>query len=201
MLTHTILHSRRSLTSFATSLASRQGHIDAAAHVGVIYYAGQGAPVDHPRAMTSFKVAAEGDDALCQYQVGTMYCNGLGVDVDYAQALPWLEKAAAQDNAHAVCRLGSMYFEGKGVTPSWRRALGFYERAIELGDSIAAENMQTLTGSIQEVTSQPSNHFTPPSVLRDLTLLSAHSLLPSHSRSTPPSWTSGWRSTARAART
>ena len=81
----------------------------------MIYYAGQGAPVDHPRAMTSFKVAAEGDDALCQYQVGTMYCNGLGVDVDYAQALPWLEKAAAQDYPNALGQLGAMYFAGEGV--------------------------------------------------------------------------------------
>ena len=44
-----------------------------------------------------------------------------------------------------------MCFMGKGVTPSWRRARELYERAIELGYSVAVENMHTLTQSIQNV--------------------------------------------------
>ena len=101
--------------------------------------------------MAAYKVAAEGGDALCQYQVGYMYYNGVGVDVDYAQALPWLEKAAAQDDPKAVGQLGVMYSDGKGVTSSWRRAREYYQKAIELGDSMAVEDMPTLTRSIQEV--------------------------------------------------
>ena len=104
MFTHTFLHSRRSITSFATSLASRQGHIDAAAHVGAIYYAGLGVAVDYPRALAAYKV--EGGDAQCQFMVGMMYYNGKGVDVDYKQARTWFEKAAAQDDPIAVRRLG-----------------------------------------------------------------------------------------------
>ena len=139
--------------------------------------------------------------------VGMMYYHGHGVDVDYKQARAWLEKAAAQDRPIAVCRLGDMYFAGQGVTPSWCRAREYFERAIELGYSNAVKGMQTLTGSIQEVTSQRSNHFTPPSLVRDLTSPSlprpphTHTPFFPHTRSTPPSWTSGWRSTARAART
>ena len=168
------------------SLASRQGHNGAAAHVGTIYFGGRGVAVDQSRAMAAYKVAAEGGDAGCQGMVGTMYCNGLGVDVDYKlQALAWLEKAAAQDGPAAVRRLGWVYFKGKGVTPSWRRAREYYERTIELGYSRAAEDMRDLTTSIQNVTSQRSNHFTLPSVLRDLALLSPHSLLPSHSQFGP----------------
>ena len=107
------------------------------------------------------------------------------MDVDYKQARPWIEKAAAQDYPDAVGAVGYMYSNGEGVTPSWRRAREYMERAIELGDSLAVSTMQALTGAIQEVTSQRSNHFTPPSVLRDLALLSPRSFLSSHSQYAP----------------
>ena len=144
--------------------------------------------------MAAYKVGAEGGGAGCQYQVGCIYYNGRGVDVDYAQALPWIEKAAAQDDPSAVGQLGAMYYKGKGVTPSWRRAREYYERAIELGDSIAVKNMQAVTTEIQKVTSRPLR----PIVTRARPHASTHPSFSLHTRSTPPSWTSGWRSTARA---
>ena len=129
-----------------------QGLLQAAQAIGYIYYWGQGAAIDYPRAMAAFKVGAEGGLAVCQYQVGHMYTVGRGVDVDYKQALPWLEKAAAQDDPDAVGQLGTMYSNGEGVTPSWRRARELYKRAIEMGgDSQAVEAMQTLTEDIQRV--------------------------------------------------
>ena len=139
--------------------------------------------------MAAYKVGAEGGDAGSQWQVGFMYYSGLGVDVDYAQALPWIEKAAAQDYPEAVGQLGVIYNGGKGVTPSWRRAREYLERAIELGDSVAVEDMQTLTESIQAVTSRRSNHSALPSPLvRELTLPHPPSLSAHTHR---PSWTSG----------
>ena len=129
-----------------------------------------------------------------------MYYNGHGVDVDYAQALPWIEKAAAQDQPNAVSQLGGMYGNGQGVTPSWRRAREYYARAIELGNSNAVKNMQTLTRHIQQVTSRRSNHSAPSSSLaRDLKV--SHSRPYILARRSLPSWTSGWRSTAQTGRT
>ena len=129
-----------------------QGHILAAHMLGDIYHWGQGVAIDYPRAMAAYKVAAEAGDAVSQHQVGFVYCTGPGVAVDYKQARPWLEKAAAQDFPDAIGQLGGMYFEGKGVAPSWRRARELYERSIELGNSVAVTNMQTLTRSIANVT-------------------------------------------------
>ena len=119
--------------------------------VGVIYFWGQGVPVDYPRAMAAFKIGAEAGGARCQHQLGMMYCDGQGVDVDYSQGRTWIEKAAAQDQPNAVGSLGTMYASGKGATSSWRRAREYYERAIELGQSEAVRNMQTLTSAIQGV--------------------------------------------------
>ena len=128
-----------------------QGHLEAAAHLGCIYYWGQGAAIDYSRAMAAYKVGAEGGDALCQWMVGLMYCYGRGVAVDYKQARLWIEKAAAQDQPNAIGQLGLMYGNGEGVTTSFRRARELFKRAIELGNSRAVENMQILTDKIREV--------------------------------------------------
>ena len=193
--------SRRRLTSFAMSLASHQGHIRAAMHVGNIYSTGGGVAIDPRRAMAAYKVGAEGGDGMMQFAVGAMYYSGKGVEVDYKQARAWYEKAAAQDYSGANYMLGRMYrVNGTGVTPSWRRAREYYKRAIELGSSEAVKDMQDLIESIQMVTSQRSNHSTPLSLVRDLASLPITPFFP-HTRRSAPSWTSRWRSTARAART
>ena len=175
---------------------SHQGHTEAAVFVGSIYYWGQGVAIDYARAIVAFKVGAEGGNSTDQWTVGHMYYSGRGVDVDYAQALPWIEKAAAQDNPNAVVTLGTIYFEGHGVTPSWRRAREYSERASGLGSPKAAGNIQILTNSIRNVTSKYINR---PFATRP------HAHTPpapsSRTRRSPPSWTSGWSSTARAART
>ena len=149
---------------YLTTPLSLQGHILAAGDIGDTYYWDKGVAIDYPRAMAAYKIAAEAGDLLSQYQVGYIYFYGLGVAVDYKQARAWFEKAAAQDHPNTIGQLGVMYFEGKGVAPSWRRARELYERAIELGNWVAVENMQTLTGSIANVTSTCSGkppHTTP----------------------------------------
>ena len=114
--------------------------------------------IDYPRAMAAYKVGAEGGDAVSQHQLGWMYCKGRsGVDVDFKQARAWFEKAAAQDNPAAVGELALMHVRGEGVTSSWRRARELCQRAIELGDQMAARNMQDLTEGIQQVQRNRSN--------------------------------------------
>ena len=100
--------------------------------------------------MAAYKVGAEGGDAWCQFELGMMYYHGRGVAVDYKQARAWLEKAAAQDQPNAIASLGSIYMGGMGVTPSWCRARELYQRAIELGNSQAVEDIQTLTECVQK---------------------------------------------------
>ena len=140
----------------------RQGHIEAAEFLGGIYYWGQGVAIDYERAMVAYKIGAEAGDSTSQFHVGIMYYNGTGVAVDYQQARAWLEKAAAQEDTDAISQLGLMHFEGKGAAPSWRRTREHHERAIELGDPQAAENMQTLTQSIANVTSNGKPPHTTP---------------------------------------
>ena len=154
--------------------------------------------------MAAYKVAAEAGNAACQWQVGFLYYEGRGVDVDYAQALPWIEKAAAQDQPDGVAQLGVMYHEGKGVASSWRRAREYYEKAVQLGCEQAAKNMRSFSGGKKTVTGADGRlHSAFPLRVRGLALPPPRTdTLPSrHARSALPSWTSGWRSTARAVRT
>ena len=151
--------------------------------------------------MAAYKIGAEGGDAICQHQLGTMYDKGQGgVDVDDKQAVAWYEKAAAQDFPSAVNALGVCAKRGEGMTPSWRRAREYYQRAIDLGHSLAVEGMQNPTSNIQQVT------HCPPGVRSRLRIPCGASprnpIRSTHrTHSAPPSWTSGWRSSARPART
>ena len=111
--------------------------------------------IDYVRAMTAYKIGAEGGDALCQYQLGRMYRDGKGVEVDHKQAVAWLEKAATQDYPNAVGNLGVCAAQGQGMTPSFRRAREYFQRAIDLGHSETVEAMQDITIIIQQVTHCP----------------------------------------------
>ena len=178
--------------SLVCTAPSTQGHIEAAATIGCIYYWGQGVAVDYVRALAAYKIGAEGGNAYCQHQLGCMLQYGQGVDSpDYEQALMWLEKAAAQGLPPAYNQLGTMAHEALGQERSFRRAREHYQRAIDLGSEMAAKNMQNLTDDIQKVTRSHANDCTlawPPPP-------------PPPPPSSPPSWTSGSRSTAPPAPT
>ena len=178
------------------SFSSHQGHIRAAVLVGNTYFQGHGATIDRPRAVAAYKVAAEAGIAPVQCLLGSMYCGDtLGIERDYTQALGWYRKAAAQDDPSGMGYLGRMYFDGMGVSPSFRHAREYFERAIKLGNPVAVGHMQTLTEAIQEVTCREATSFRTTSRVR------ADPLFSFRTHSTPPSWTSGWRSAARAVRT
>ena len=158
-----------------------QGHVEAAALIGDIYYWGKGVAVDYERALAGYKIGAEGGDASCQNQLGSMSEQGKGIDSpDYEQALMWYEKAAAQDHAIACNNLGVRFREGRGQASSWRRARELYQRAIKLGCAQAIESAQVLTESIADVSTSPLLSPLPP---------------PPHPPHLPfrsaPSWTSG----------
>ena len=146
-------HTYHTLLSLVCTMAphARQGHIGAAVAIGVVYYWGQGVAINYERSVAAYKVGAEAGNARCQAQVGSRYYKGRGVAKDFKLARAWYEKAAAQDDPYAICDLGGMYFNGHGVTPSWRRARELFKRAIELGNSMAVEHMQTTTESIAAV--------------------------------------------------
>ena len=138
----------------------------------------------------------EEKDAHSQYMRGYELLKGLGVDVDVKRAVGLFANAAAQDHPEALVQLGVMHVDGVGVAKSWQRARNFLERAYELGCVHAIDELRQLRGGIRKVgTEQQGTASHHPNYVG----VNTHALaIPS--RSSPPSWTSGWKSTARVGR-
>jgi len=87
---------------------------------------------NEPRALESFRKAAEQGDAKAQVKLGIAYATGEGIVKDEAQAVVWFRKAAEQGDAKAQVNLGNMYSEGKGIMRDEARAVEWYRKAAVL---------------------------------------------------------------------
>ena len=88
--------------------AAAQGHVKAQYRQAALYFDGQGAQRDLPKATELFKKAAEGlrklaekGDADAQMKLGTLHQRGLGVAQDSKEAFKWLKLSAEQKNTDA----------------------------------------------------------------------------------------------------
>jgi len=79
-----------------------QGVAAAQFNLGLLYYDGQGVPLDFSQAAEWFTKAAEQDYAKAQYDLGAMYGVGKGVKRDYVQAYKWLNLCAAKGDARCA---------------------------------------------------------------------------------------------------
>ncbi|HPC47135.1 MAG TPA: tetratricopeptide repeat protein [Deltaproteobacteria bacterium] len=85
------------------------GDVDAQYNLGVMYYHGEGVPVDHEEALRWFHRAAEQGDADAQYSLGCMYGRGEGTAKDHGTSVQWFKRAAQNGHAGAREILDRMY--------------------------------------------------------------------------------------------
>jgi len=105
------------------------GDATAQLKLGLLYYHGQGVPVDDAMARQWFEKAATQGDAIAQDRLGSMYYCGEGVPQDYIKAREWYERAAAQGDANAQFHLGWLYAMGYGVPQDYAMARQWFEKA------------------------------------------------------------------------
>jgi TPR repeat protein len=106
--------------------AAEQGHADAQARLGDMYYNGH----KYTQAFYWYEKAAEQGHAGAQAALGDMYYKGeKGIAKDYDKAFYWYEKAAEQGRARAQARLGDMYYNGHKYT----QAFYWYQKSAEQG--------------------------------------------------------------------
>ncbi len=79
-----------------------QGHAEAQAMLGIMYFEGWGVPKDDAEAVKWYRKAAEQGHARAQTNLGYMYEEGLGVAQDYAQAHMWWSLSARQGDRDAA---------------------------------------------------------------------------------------------------
>lgn len=106
------------------------------------HYTGQGLPVNHPKALRLYLLAARRGDAQAQFIVGGMYFKGQGIDSDKRQAFKWLLKAAEQGKSspESLAIIGSMYLQGIGVPQNFIEAKKYLQQAADQGDLSAKKN-------------------------------------------------------------
>ncbi len=74
---------------------AEQGMAKAQFSLGLMYYKGEGVPLNSVEAVRWFLAAAEQGYAWAQNNLGVMYANGQGVPQDYIQAQMWYNLAAS----------------------------------------------------------------------------------------------------------
>jgi len=112
---------------------ANNGNLEAAFQLSILYFAGQGVPVDPAQSVTWCRKAAEGGHAEAQANLGTWYAWGRGVAKDLALAASWYRKAAEQGNVHGQLSLGAAYQNGSGVPKDLVSAYMWMDLAAQQG--------------------------------------------------------------------
>jgi len=108
---------------------AQEGDADAQVAMGLRYYLGKDAQVDHVKAVEWWRKAAEQGNTNGQYLVGRMYASGEGVAKDEVKAAEWFRKAADRGHAHAQNDLGDLYYFGRGVSKDYGTAAVWFGKA------------------------------------------------------------------------
>jgi hypothetical protein len=91
----------------ATQAKAQAGDAEAQFSLGLKYATGvEGEGQDYEQAARYYRLAAEQNHVLAQFNLGTMYLEGQGVDQDAEQAEVWFQKAAQRGDAGAQFNLG-----------------------------------------------------------------------------------------------
>lgn len=123
---------------------SRQGNVEAAFGLGMLYDLGNGTPEDPEAAFFWYKYAADGGNPAAEFNVGAMYDSGRGVVPDKANAAFWFAKAAAHGSHRAQYALGMLYETGEGVPKNPEAAAAWYRVAERGGLSAAGARLKAL---------------------------------------------------------
>jgi TPR repeat protein len=123
-------------------MAAEQGDLDAQTKIGVMYYWGQGAPLDWKEAQRWLRVASERGSRDAQAKLGAMYFLGQGSPKDLHEAVRWFRASAEQGEPYAQGCMGAMYATGEGVRQDLLEAYVWLVQAKAGGDDDADDPLQ-----------------------------------------------------------
>ncbi|NJO92022.1 MAG: sel1 repeat family protein [Chloroflexia bacterium] len=91
-------------------------------NLGLVYYNGEGVPVDKKQALKWFMKSANQGQAEACFYLGLMNRNGEKVKADKKQAFYWFNKGANLGDAYSQHELARMYWEGSGTVTNKEKA-------------------------------------------------------------------------------
>ncbi|CDZ76966.1 Putative beta-lactamase HcpC precursor [Legionella massiliensis] len=122
--------------------AAEKANSKAAVALGFIY---DTVDDDYAKAVDSYQLAAQQNDATGQFDLGLMYAEGKGMPVNYPKAIEYFTKAADQGYSEAETQLAELYFNGQGVGRDQQKALQLYRKSANTGDAHALYQLGLLS--------------------------------------------------------
>jgi len=123
---------------------AEQGDKKAQAHLGYMYYVGEGVEQDYAKAVKWYKKAAILGDKDSQYNLAVAYAFGEGAKQDYKEAFHWYRRAAEQNHIVAQYSIGISYAYGEGIAQNPELAAEWFTKSADQG----YERAQILLGSL-----------------------------------------------------
>lgn len=125
--------------------AASHGHMLAQHELGEIYFTGENAAPDYPKARQWYLAAAKQGYGPSQLRLGFLFAEAhfKGLSTDYAEAEKWFLKAAKQNSGDAQFRIGNFYHNYK-KPPDIKKAILWLTRAAEGGHRVAMFDLANL---------------------------------------------------------
>jgi len=139
--------------------AADNGDLESMARLGVMYYWGQGAPMDWNEARKWLRQASERGHRDAQAKLGAMFFLGQGGPRDLDESLKWFRRAAEQGEPYAQGCMGVMYAVGEGVPRDLLQAYVWLVQAKDGGDDDAAEPLQQVKSHLTSVQIQEGDRM------------------------------------------
>lgn len=119
----------------------------AMALLGYMHSLGLGMPVDHEKAFSLFRSAANLGDPIGHNGMGYMYFTGLASQPprkDLRKAFTHFNQSAHGGSSDGMFNLGSMYLTGTGVDRNFGKAVSSYTQAISRGHTPALYSLAVM---------------------------------------------------------
>lgn len=101
--------------------------------LGMMYYNGDGVPLDYDKALELFKKAAEKGLPVAYSNAGTSYLWGVGTDINAEKARQWFEAGSKLGDSSSQYYLATMYKNGNGVLKNPIKAKDLFLRSANAG--------------------------------------------------------------------
>ena len=123
---------------YALYVSAENGDAEACLKLGDVYYNGEGAERDYPKAFAYYKKAAESGVGHAQAMLGECYYYEYGVPEDEDKAFEWYKKAAENGDARGLYEMSRYIYHGShGIEKDDGKAWEYLNLAAEKGDIYA----------------------------------------------------------------
>ena len=112
---------------------AKAGDAKAQAHLGYLYYVGEGVEQDYSEAVKWYRKAATQGNKDAQYNLAVAHAFGEGTKQDYRESAIWYRRAAEQGHPVAQYSLGISYSYGEGVKQDSAEPVKWFRQSADQG--------------------------------------------------------------------